>query len=94
MKKLFLIPAVIALFILPVLLFGQAPVNDVTIKKSGNKKGAVTYSHAKHAKIAIAKDCESCHKAAKSMKTAHKLCITCHKKEKAGPVKCNDCHKK
>lgn len=95
MKKLFLIPVVIAIFIIPVFLFGKAPVpaGDLKITKTGDKKSAATYNHTKHAKIKGADDCDGCHEAVKTMAKAHKMCIICHKKEKAGPTKCNDCHK-
>lgn len=44
--------------------------------------------------------CSTCHKAKAEGKTVelkeafHKRCRGCHQKEKTGPTKCNECHKK
>lgn len=44
------------------------------------------------------KDCFECHgkdASAPSVKDAfHKSCTACHRSEKKGPTKCNDCHAK
>lgn len=94
MKKTILTIVLAAVFVIPFFLFAaDIPQKDVTIKKVGNKKSATTYSHVKHAKIKGAEDCKGCHEAVKTKDAAHKLCITCHKKENVGPKKCNECHK-
>jgi len=62
------------------------------------KNGNVTFPHKKH--MEQLKECKLCHEKApgkiegfgKDM--AHKLCKGCHEEKKAGPVKCNECHKK
>jgi hypothetical protein len=97
MKKILLILAA-AVFTAPLLLSAaSSPSGDIKVKKTGTVKGAVIYSHSKHAaKIGDkAKDCSSCHVAVKSKETAHKFCAECHKTMKSGPglAKCNDCHK-
>ena len=71
----------------------DAPKGPITLEA---KQGNVTFNHSKHAD----KKCEQCHKGepgkiGKMEKdVAHKLCLECHKAEKKGPAKCNECHKK
>lgn len=61
-----------------------------------NKKGTVTFDHKTHGEKM---DCTSCHEGTPAKieidkKAAHgDSCKGCHK-EKGGPTKCNDCHKK
>jgi hypothetical protein len=93
MKKVLFISIVSAVFGLSILFAATAPKGDVKIKKVGNTKGQAIYNHEKHAKIKGASDCKGCHEAVKSKDGAHKLCTPCHRNEKAGPTKCNDCHK-
>lgn len=94
MKKSAFIIFIIAVFVLPfALLAKEPPAKDIKVKKLGTKKPAVTFSHAKHAKTKLAKDCNTCHNAVKAKNDAHKLCKDCHKAEKAGPTKCKECHK-
>ena len=55
--------------------------------------------HHKAAEGATPKACHSCHHKKKGdapaiKKAYHDNCIGCHKKEKKGPKKCNDCHKR
>lgn len=78
---------------------GQAPkVEDVaeTLVLEA-KNGNVTFSHQKHAKTI---DCSTCHQGTPGKiadfgkDKAHALCIGCHKEQKAGPARCNECHKK
>jgi predicted CXXCH cytochrome family protein len=61
--------------------------------------GKVSFNHKEHQDKL--KDCKLCHENAAGGKIAgfnkdkaHKLCIDCHKKMKAGPTKCTACHKK
>lgn len=61
-----------------------------------NKKGSVTFNHKAHGETL---GCDACHegtpaKIAIDKEAAHgDACKNCHK-EKNGPTKCNDCHKK
>jgi hypothetical protein len=92
-----LIAIVVAMaFGAPAAFSADAP-DTVTIKKVGDKKSAVTFSHAGHAKTI---DCFTCHHAAKT-KEEIKGCAECHgKDEKASPAKtayhnnCKGCHQK
>ncbi len=60
-------------------------------------KGTVTFDHKTHADSL---GCDACHegepaKIEVDKKGAHgATCKTCHKDQKAGPTKCNDCHVK
>jgi hypothetical protein len=98
MKKFLLLFVTLIIFG-SVLVFADVvpPANGIKIKKTGDTKTAVIYSHSKHsAKIGEkAKDCTSCHVAAKVKNDAHKFCTDCHKSMKSGPTltKCNECHK-
>ncbi len=61
-----------------------------------NKKGSVTFDHKTHGEKL---GCDACHegtpaKIAIDKSAAHgAACKDCHK-DKGGPTKCNDCHKK
>jgi hypothetical protein len=105
-KKYFVLLMAVVVF---VAFFIYAGTEAMTIKKIGTKKGPVTFNHDAHAKYdkceachhskEDTKDkkvaCAACHSDKLGMKFMHKNCIKqCHKKEKKGPVKCNDCHKK
>jgi hypothetical protein len=98
MKKQLLIPVVL-IFISSIFLFADIlpPSKNIKIKKTGDTKTAVIYSHSGHAAIIgdKAKECADCHNAVKSKNDAHKYCAECHKNMKSGPglMKCNDCHK-
>jgi predicted CXXCH cytochrome family protein len=75
--------------------------------KFGAKMGAVTFNHTMHqGKVPDCKTCHhkgveagacrACHDGTKGpafKDTSHKLCKDCHK-DKGGPTKCGDCHKK
>jgi opacity protein-like surface antigen len=60
--------------------------------------GKVTFPHKAH--MDKLKNCKLCHEGKPGKiegfdkKSAHKLCIDCHKKMNAGPTGCKDCHKK
>ncbi len=67
------------------------------------KQGSVTFEHAKHAGAGL--KCTVCHASDEggaidgfnktvNKDKAHAKCHACHKKEKKGPQKCVDCHKK
>lgn len=63
------------------------------------KPGNVTFPHRAHQERL--KDCKTCHATPAGGKIegfgkdkAHALCRACHEKEKKGPTKCVDCHKK
>jgi len=87
-----------------------APPDKPIVLKAAKAKGPVTFDHAKHGKdcaVCHHKDapgkeqkCDKCHGAATdgkklSLKEAfHTQCKGCHQKEKKGPVKCDECHKK
>ena len=90
MKKRVMIFLVALAFVIPVILFAaSAPKKAMKVKKSGNKKSAVMFDHNKHSAV---KDCDGCHKAAKTKNASHKYCRDCHK-SKGGPTKCKQCHK-
>jgi hypothetical protein len=66
-----------------------------------SRTGAVTFQHSTHASL----KCTQCHKddqggaiegfrKASSKNRAHAACHECHKKERKGPQKCADCHRK
>ena len=62
------------------------------------KNGTVTFNHKAHQEK-LNKDCSKCHagtpaKIELDKDSAHKLCKGCHETAKAGPTKCNECHKK
>lgn len=105
-KKYFVLLMAIVVF---VAFFIYAGSDMVTIKKTGTKKGSVTFNHANHSKLDKCESCHhhkddtadkkqscsKCHSDAKGMKAMHQNCVKrCHKKDKKGPFKCNDCHKK
>jgi len=105
-KKFFVLLMAVVVF---VAFFIYAGTDAMTIKKTGTKKGAVTFNHDAHAKVDKCEachhskedkgdkkvSCAKCHSDKLGMKAMHKNCIKqCHKKDKKGPVKCNDCHKK
>jgi nitrate/TMAO reductase-like tetraheme cytochrome c subunit len=98
MKRRFLIPVVL-IFVGSIFLFADIvpPSKNIKIRKTGDTKTAVIYSHSEHAAMIgdKAKDCTNCHNAVKSKNDAHKYCAECHVKMKSGPglAKCNDCHK-
>ncbi len=63
------------------------------------KQGNVTFAHKSHQDRL--KDCKTCHATDAGGKIegfgkekAHALCKACHEKEKKGPTKCVECHKK
>ncbi len=63
------------------------------------KQGNVTFPHKAHQDRL--KDCKTCHATDAGGKIegfgkdkAHALCKACHEKEKKGPTKCVECHKK
>ncbi|RJP25253.1 MAG: hypothetical protein C4529_01305 [Deltaproteobacteria bacterium] len=68
-------------------------------KAHGEKIGKCAECHHKDA-AGKEQKCFSCHKAEKgkdavALKDAmHTKCKGCHQKEKKGPTKCGDCHKK
>jgi predicted CXXCH cytochrome family protein len=78
---------------------GQAPkiedIPEMVVLEA--KNGNVTLPHQSHAKRL---DCATCHKGTPGeipgfgKDQAHALCAGCHKEKKAGPTKCNECHKK
>ena len=74
----------------------EAPTKPIVLEA---KQGKVTFKHDTHK----ATKCEACHsekgfpqdsKTKLSKDAAHAVCHDCHKKEKKGPQKCVDCHKK
>ena len=60
--------------------------------------GKVTFNHKKHQEAL--KECKLCHEKGPGKiegfgkEWAHKTCKGCHEEKKAGPTKCNECHKK
>ncbi len=62
------------------------------------RMGTVTFPHKAHQERL--KDCKICHEKGPgkiegfSKDWAHKTCKGCHEEKKAGPTKCNECHKK
>jgi len=62
------------------------------------KMGTVTFPHKAHQEKL--KDCKICHEKGPGKiegfgkDWAHKTCKGCHAEKKAGPTKCNECHKK
>jgi len=60
--------------------------------------GKVTFNHKKHQEAL--KECKLCHEKGPGKiegfgkDWAHKTCKGCHEEKKAGPTKCNECHKK
>ncbi len=90
-KSIFITIAVLALAS-ALLVAAQADKDNIKITKSGDKLSQVSFSHKKHDKTSSAKDCKACHEAVASQKTAHDLCIDCHKNSGSGPVKCKECH--
>jgi len=73
----------------------EAPTKPLVLEA---KQGKVTFKHDTHKTV----KCEVCHSDKgfpQEMKNigkdkAHAVCHDCHKKEKKGPQKCVDCHKK
>jgi len=80
------------------LLFIAAPVLAADTVTLNAKMGNVTLNHKVHGEKL---GCKACHTAEPPAKfalggkdPAHKLCQGCHTEKKAGPTKCNECHKK
>lgn len=77
----------------------QKPPVSYTHKAHGEKVKACAECHHKDAAGAEQK-CSKCHGAKAEDKKVdlkeafHKQCKGCHQKEKKGPTKCDDCHKK
>jgi hypothetical protein len=75
------------------LILALAPLAEGKILKAYN--GDVDFDHSKHMGMF---ECKSCHDGPPkpfgiNKEIAHKLCIGCHKKEGAGPVRhCSECH--
>ena len=72
------------------------PPDQITIKKSGDKKSAVTFSHKLHAELT---ECFTCHHEAKT-EAEIKTCFECHgpdanapDAQKAFHDQCRGCHK-
>ena len=74
----------------------EAPTKPIVLEA---KQGKVTFQHTTHKAV----KCEQCHnekafpqdsKTKLAKDAAHAVCHECHKKEKKGPQKCADCHKK
>ncbi len=90
MKKLFVMLMLVAFAATATLAFAA---DTVTYE---NKQGNVTFNHKAHGEKL---GCEACHqgtpaKIAVDKAAAHgAACKDCHK-EKSGPTKCGDCHKK
>lgn len=92
MKRMVVAAVLLAFIVCPAFAFGA---DTVTLKA---KMGDVTFNHKVHGEKT---DCKTCHGAGTPGKLnlggkepAHKLCMDCHKEKKAGPTKCNECHKK
>ncbi len=93
---------IVALLIAAVAFAGTVSLasadNGPAVIKMPAKMGEVTFKHAEHQKR-LNGDCKACHTAAPGKiegfgkDWAHKTCKDCHK-EKNGPTKCTDCHKK
>jgi len=77
----------------------QKPAVAYSHKAHSEKVKACTECHHKDAAGAEQK-CSKCHGAKAEDKKVdlkeafHKQCKGCHQKEKKGPTKCDDCHKK
>jgi len=90
MKKLFVMLMLVAFATTATLAFAA---DTVTYE---NKQGNVTFNHKAHGEK---QGCTACHegtpaKIAVDKAAAHgATCKDCHK-EKGGPTKCGDCHKK
>lgn len=88
MKKL-----VIAVMLFAFAVTGVYAADVVTYE---NSKGNVTFSHKVHGEKL---GCEACHEGEPAKIEIDKAaahgdaCKSCHK-DKGGPTKCNDCHKK
>lgn len=73
---------------------------DVTFSHAKHKAQACAKCHHKEKDGKKEVACHECHKAQKEGNTPkakdafHDSCKGCHKKDKKGPTKCNDCHKK
>jgi len=72
------------------------PPDQITIKKCGDKKSAVTFSHKGHTELT---ECFTCHHAAKT-EADIKGCFECHGKDASAPDgktafhdQCRGCHK-
>jgi hypothetical protein len=107
-KKYFVLIMAIVVFV-AFFIYSGTETDMKTVKKIGEKKGPVTFNHTAHSKLDKCDVCHhskedkgdkkvactKCHSDKKGMKEMHKNCIKqCHKKDKKGPTKCNDCHKK
>jgi len=86
---------VLALAVVSLFVGSAAMAADLVTMNS--KLGNVTFNHKIHGS---AMECTVCHGAGTPGKLtlgkdpAHKLCKGCHETKKAGPIKCNECHKK
>jgi predicted CXXCH cytochrome family protein len=86
-----------ALALALVILFVASAVQAADVITLKAKSGDVTFNHKVHS---TATDCKACHgegtpgKMTLGKEPAHKLCTGCHQTKKAGPTKCNECHKK
>ncbi len=110
MRKVALCTALVFAVVFAVGTGFAAPPDKPLVLKAAKAKGPVTFDHAKHGKEcatchhkdAAGKEqgCDKCHGAKTegkkvSLKEAfHTQCKGCHQKEKKGPVKCDECHKK
>lgn len=90
MKKLLVAVMLVAFAAAPVLA-----ADTITLKA---KNGDVTFNHKDHG---AKQGCKTCHGNDKGGQIegwgkdkAHALCKKCHEDKKAGPTKCNECHKK
>ena len=90
---------VAALFAAFLATAAYAEANGPAVITFPAKNGTVTFPHRAHQERL--KDCKTCHATAAGGKIegfgkdkAHALCRACHEKEKKGPTKCTDCHKK
>ena len=101
MKKGFLSAAILASFLLSVLVIsGAFAAKDEVVLKAPN--GDVKFFHKKHAETRKI-DCLECHHTWKKGETSGKLCQECHKAKAEGKTlavkdayhkNCQDCHKK
>ncbi len=86
---------VLALVVVALLAASAVLAADIVTLSS--KMGDVTFNHKVHS---TGTECTVCHgegtpgKLTLEKDPAHKLCIACHETKKAGPTKCQDCHKK
>ncbi len=88
-----------ALFAAIFVAFTAAAAEPPAELKFPAKQGTVTFPHKAHSDRGL--KCTTCHATDAGGKIegfgkdkAHALCRACHEKEKKGPTKCADCHKK